>query len=244
VRVAIGQLPITYHDKEANLAAIAATARTAGKLDVEVLVLPECPLVGWLSPRARDAAEPVPGPFTGLLSDLAARHEMAIVSGLEEQAAHRTYNAAVLVGADGGVLLHHRKIDELTIGVSAYSVGDRLGVTRLGDAVVAVDICADSWGDNIIGALAQMGAQVVFTPCAFAIEPGREEANTQWILGRYQILAQRHGVTFVAANAVGRIDSGPWRGRVLHGDSLAIGPDGVVAHGARNEPDLVVVDLD
>ena len=243
MRVAIGQVDIAFHDNAANLTTLTSVTRMAGEQQADVLVLPECPLVGWLSPGAHGAAEPVPGAFTASLADLAAQYDMAVVTGVEERVADRTHNAAVLIGPDGEMLLHHRKIDELEIGRATDATGDRLGVTRLDGATVALDICADSWGNHIVGVLALMGAQVLFTPCAWAIEPGREQANTEWIIHRYRTLAQRHGMTFVAANSVGRVDCGPWEGRVLHGDSLVVGPDGVLAHGARNQSDLIVVDV-
>src|SRR5205814_744549 len=118
--------------------------------------------------------EPVPGPFTRRLARLARRHRIAIASGIEELADGRVYNSAVLIDRDGEIRLVYRKINELDIGLKVYTRGDRLGVTDLDGRRVGLSICADSWRPEISDALVLMGAELVLSPSAWAVDPGGE----------------------------------------------------------------------
>lgn len=244
MRVAVGQIPIVMGDKAANLSALTAAVAEAAAAGCDLVVLPECPLVGWLDPTATTAAEPIPGPYVDLLGTLARRHDIHIVSGIEERAGDRLHNSAVLVDRDGVLRAHHRKINELALGQTMYATGRSLSVVGLDGVPVALTICADSWIPTITDCLWIMGARVVLSPCAWAIEPGGEAANTDWIRQCYAAHTADRDLHIVAANSVGVVDRGPWAGRVVHGDSLIVGPDGLVkAQGRRNAPDLPVVDL-
>jgi predicted amidohydrolase len=74
-------------------------------------------------------------------------------------------------------------------------------------------ICADAWGDDIAGVLALMGAKVILSPCAWAIEPQAAQSNADWIHARYRHLARQHRICIAAANSVGDIPDGPWQDR-------------------------------
>lgn len=76
---------------------------------------------------------------------------MYVAAGLAERADERLYNAAVLVGPDGQILSHHRKINEPVIGFDLYAVGDRLGVAETEHGTLGLDVHADSFGDSLGG---------------------------------------------------------------------------------------------
>ena len=80
-----------------------------------LVVLPECLDLGWTHPSARELAQPIPGPHTDRLVQTARAHQIHVAAGLVERAGDRLYNGAVLIGPDGDLLLHHRKINELDV---------------------------------------------------------------------------------------------------------------------------------
>ncbi len=243
MRVAIAQPELDYDSPSTNVPRLAGYVQAAAACAADVIVLPECPRLGWLARTTEELAETVPGPYTAQLSSWATTHRISIVSGIEERSGGHVHNSAVLVDPNGRLLLHHRKIDELDIGLNLYQPGDRLAVGQLDGITVGVSICADSWHEQVVPTLALMGATMIFSPCAWAIESGREDENTAWLENRYLTHAAKHGMTFFAANSVGSIEYGPWAGRALHGDSMAVGPAGVLARGRRREADLLIVDL-
>ncbi len=244
MKVGIAQVPVAMGDVRANVRAALAYADRAGRARCDVVVFPECSLAGWCSPAARGAAEPVPGPFTEALGRRARRDRMAVVVGMEERLGADIFNSAVLIGKDGAILAVHRKIHELEIGRRVYSTGRSLGVSRLGRTPAGIHVCADAWVPELTDALWRMGARVIFSPCAWAVKPGGEETNLHWIAETYAARTAGRDLAIVAANGVGRVTQGPWRGRVLQGNSLVVGPGGrLLLRGPTNRPGLLTLDL-
>ena len=244
LKVGLGQVRVAMGDKDANVAALFRAVDEAARGDCDVVVLPECSLVGWLSDSARRAAEPVPGPFTRKLSAAAKRHRMAVVVGLEERDGDRIYNTAVLIDRRGEIAGRHRKIDELEIGLKLYTRGASLNVFEFEGRPTALSICADSWKPAVTDALYSMGARLIFSPSAWAVDPGGEATNIAWIREAYRQRTAGRELTIVSPNGVGDVTEGPWKGRVLQGNSLVTGPDGTsLLTGPTNEAALLTVAL-
>ena len=163
--------------------------------------------------------------------------------------ATRLYNAAVLIAPTGELLLHHRKINELDIALDLYSTGDRLGVVETELGTLGLAICADNFGSSLaVGhVLARMGAQVILSPSAWAVDAGHD--NTRDPYGKlwrdsYTELAKLYDVTVIGVSNVGPITGGPWAGRKCIGCSLAVGPGGaVMAEGPYETEAVVYVDV-
>lgn len=220
--------------------AVAAIARAA-EMGCRVVVLPECLDLGWTDPSARELAQPIPGRHFDRLADAARKAGVYVAAGLVERAGVRRFNAAVLIGPGGELLLHHRKINELDIALDLYSVGDRLGVAETEIGTLGLDICADNFSDSLaVGhVLARMGAQVILSPSAWAVDADHDNARTpygqRW-LDAYTELARLYDVTVVGVSNVGWLTGGPWKGRKCIGCSLAVGPGGaVLARGPYGE---------
>ena len=226
LRIGLGQVRVAMGDKKANLAELLRALDDAAAAGCDVAVLPECSLAGWLSASARDAAEPIPGPFTRKLHEVAKRCRMAIVAGLEERDGDRIYNSAVMIGRDGRILGRHRKVNELEIGLKVYSRGASLNVFDFEGRPTALSICADSWTPTVTDALYEMGARLIFSPSAWAVEPGGEATNIAWIRECYRARTAGRELTIISPNGVGDATEGPWKGRILQGNSLVTGPDG------------------
>jgi predicted amidohydrolase len=244
LKVGLGQIHLEMGDKDANVTELFHAVDEAAKAGCDVLVLPECPLAGWLSPSARNAAEQIPGPLTHRFVEAARKHQMAIVTGIEEREGSRVYNSAVFIDRHGEILARHRKINELEIGLEVYSRGTALSVFSFEGRTVALNICADSWTPVMTDALYEMGARILFSPCAWAVEAGGEATNVAWIRETYRQRAAGRELYIVSANGVGDVTQGPWKGRVLQGNSLVTGPDGeALLKGPTNEPSLLTVRL-
>src|SRR3954452_10485621 len=205
-----------------------------------LIVLPECLDLGWTDPSARDLAVPIPGSHTDRLARAARQHRVFVVAGLVERAGDRLYNAAVLLGPDGRLLLHHRKINELDIALDLYAVGDRLGVAETELGTVGLAICADNFSDSLaVGhVLARMGAQLILSPSAWAVDADHDNARVPYgklWLDAYTELARLYDVTVVGVSNIGWLTGGPWKGRKCIGGSLAVGPTGVLARGPYGE---------
>jgi predicted amidohydrolase len=98
---------------------------------------------------------------------------------------------------------------------------------------MGVMICADAFARNQVVArtLALMGAEVILSPCAWAVpaehDNAREPYGQLW-LDNYCPVAGDFGVWIAGCSNVGGITDGPWRGRKCIGSSLVVGADGKV----------------
>jgi predicted amidohydrolase len=244
LRIGLGQVRIRMGDKKANVAALLGAIEEAAAAGCDVAVLPECSLAGWLSASAGEAAEAIPGPFTKKLQELAKRHRMAIAAGLEERDGDLVYNSAVMIGRDGKILGRHRKVNELEIGLKTYTRGSSLNVFDFEGRPTALSICADSWTPTVTDALYDLGARLIFSPSAWAVEPGGEATNIAWIKECYRLRAANRDLTIVAPNGVGDVTEGPWEGRILQGNSLVTGPNGKsLLTGPTNKPGLLTLSI-
>lgn len=239
-RLGMAQILVEGGRPSANLDRAVVAIRRAADLGCRVVVLPECLDLGWTDPSARDLARPIPGPHFDRPAAAARATGVYVAAGLVERAGDRRFNAAVLIGPDGELLLHHRKINELDIALDLYSVGDRLGVAETALGTLGLAICADNFSDSLaVGhVLARMGAQVILSPSAWAVDPdhdnSRDPYGKLW-LDAYTELARLYDVTVVGVSNVGRLTGGPWAGRKCIGCSLAVGPTGVLARGPYGE---------
>jgi len=244
VKIAIVQMRVEMGHREANLdRALAGIAEAAGA-GADVVVLPECPYLGWLSDQVAEQAEPVPGTISRALAEAARSHGIVVCSGLTEQAGDDFYNAAVLFDRMGRLLLKHRKINELEVGLNIYRRGRELRVADTELGLIGVNICADNWVPYIDQTLYAMGARLVLSPCAWACDVGKEQPNSRSIRDRFRKRTTESGIYLVGANSVGELTQGPWKGRVLHGRSLVYGPGGrEILLGAINQEQVLYCEL-
>lgn len=248
--LAMIQMRVEGGDKECNLHHAGQLIAEAAGLGADAILLPEAMDLGWTHPSARTGAEPIPdGRPCRQLADLAQEHGLYMCAGLTERAGEATYNAAVLLDPAGRPLLLHRKLNELNIGHDLYAQGDRLNVCQTEFGTFGLMICADGFAhDHVPGrALGYMGADVILSPCAWAVPPGHDNATEPY--GKtwredYGRVAREFAIWIAGASNVGPIRWGPWKGFNCIGCSLVMGPDGEAVtqgpYGADAETILLV----
>lgn len=130
-------IPLQIHSRqvEENLAELDRRLEEAARHNPDLVCLPECTLTGYLYEQAdfERFAEPLAGPAVLRLAGLAQRFGVYLCAGLLERAPEGVYNAALLFNRRGGLLLHHRKIEEkppFLYGHAFHSADTELG--RLG----------------------------------------------------------------------------------------------------------------
>jgi predicted amidohydrolase len=226
--------------------------RQAAEQGCAVVVLPECLDLGWTDPAARQLAQPIPGPHSDALAQAARQAGVYIVAGLTERAGERVYNAAVLLSPQGEILLKHRKINIMEIAQDLYATGDSLTVVQTPLGTIGVNICADNFPNSLVfgHSLARMGAQLLLSPCAWAMPPehdnSREPYGELWKTA-YSTLTKLYDMTVVGVSNVGWLRGGPWQGYKCIGCSLAMGPGGVILAEApygETAESLMVVEVE
>lgn len=237
-RLALVQLLVTPGAREANLKRACTHVETAARQGADVVLLPEALPVGWMDSSTRQHADAVPdGATCKAFRDAARAAAVYVCTGIVERAGDNVYNAAVLIDPGGHVLLHHRKIHELDIAHDLYARGDRLGVARTPFGTVGLMICADGFAEGLVVSrtLGLMGADVILSPCAWAVPPDHDDTREPY--GRlwrdsYGAVARDFSLWIAGCSNVGPIVTGPWAGHACIGCSLVVDPTGTaVAEG-------------
>src|SRR5260370_32260644 len=115
VKAAAVQFESIQGDKPANLETIRRFTAQAAARGVQLLVFPECCITGYwfLRKLSREQlgklAEPVNGPSSAALLELASRYGMTIGAGFIQAGADLYYNTYLVPMPDGG-MDRHRKL--------------------------------------------------------------------------------------------------------------------------------------
>ena len=231
--LAMYQMLVEGGAKERNLARAEQGIATAKQRGADVVLLPETLNLGWTHSSAQHDADEIPdGESCRRLRAAARAHGIFVCAGLVEQAGNHTFNAAVLIDPDGEVRLHHRKLHELDLAHDLYAQGDRLAVAATPFGTFGLMICADAFarGQVVSRTLGLMGADVILSPCAWAVPADHDNARKpygQLWLDNYGPVARDFQLWIAGCSNVGPVDDGPWRGRKCIGCSLVIDDAGV-----------------
>jgi N-carbamoylputrescine amidase len=201
-------------------------------------------------------AEPIPGPSSRALQQLARRHKTVLIASLFEKRAPGVYhNTAIVIDADGRLLGRYRKMhipdDPLYLEKFYFTPGDlgfRAWQTARGK--IGVCICWDQWYPEAARLTALQGAGILFYPTAIGWHPSEKAEHGVNQHSAWETIQRSHAVAngcYVAAvNRVGleRPEGGP--GLEFWGQSFVAAPSGQILAKAsvdREEILLAAVDL-
>ena len=259
-------------DAAENLVRAVAGVEEAARRGAQVICLPELFRSEYFcqreDPARFDLAEPVPGPTTAALGDVARRLGVAVVAPVFERRAAGVYhNAAAVIDADGRLAGLYRKMhipDDPGYYEKFYFAPGDLGFpafdTRFGR--VGVLICWDQWYPEAARLAALQGAGILFYPTAIGwhpARPGRSPATPGRAPEKAARRAQReawrtiqrghaiaNGVYVAAVNRVGleRPDAAA-AGIEFWGASFLCDPFGtVLAEAPADREEVLVAEVD
>ncbi|HWQ56951.1 MAG TPA: carbon-nitrogen hydrolase family protein [Bryobacteraceae bacterium] len=131
----------------------------------DVIVLPEGITVVDTGKKYAEVAEPVPGPTTTILGEVARRRKSYIAAGIYEREGQAVYNTAVLIDREGRVAGKYRKVyiprEELEDGITP---GADYPVFLTDFGKVGMMICWDLQYADPARALAMRGAEIILLP--------------------------------------------------------------------------------
>lgn len=137
------------------------------KQPTDVILLTEGMTVVGNGKDPIDVAEPIPGPTTTRLAEVAKRRRTYIVAGLFEREAHTLYNVAVLLDRQGTIVGKYRKVylprEDVEAGMTP---GNNYPVFQTDFGTVGIMICWDHYYTNPAKAMAVQGADIIFVPAA------------------------------------------------------------------------------
>jgi len=245
----MAQIRVEDGDIAGNMRRAESAVRLASEQGVDLICLSEAAEYGWLYQMSRSDAFPIPGRYTDFISGLAEELNVWISVGCLERDGDKTYNSAVIIDRQGGIVLKHRKINTLPeITSHLYDAGsvDDIKTADTEFGKIGLTICADNFDLNIPKRVADMGAWLLIAPHGFAEESGKLVKNAASYQAHIRRVAGHTKMWVVGTDAVmGRVSGGAWEGRYHTGCSTIANPKGeVVAVGRFMHPDLIIYDVD
>ena len=202
-------------------------------------------------------AQPIPGPTTAYLSELAKQYQCVIVGSIFEKRAKGLYhNTAVVLDTNGEIAGIYRKMhipDDPGFYEKYYFAPGDLGFrpieTSLGK--LGVLICWDQWFPEAARAMTLQGADMLIYPTAIGWDPRDNDDEQQRQLQAWQLIQQSHavanGIPVISVNRVGHEAdlSNQTEGITFWGNSFIAGQQGeLLAKGENNTPALLLADVD
>lgn len=251
--LAMIQMLVEAGNLEANLDRAANRIAEAAANGATVALLPEAMDLGWTDPSARDLAFEIPeGKTCQALRKAAEENGIYVCAGIIEKDGDKLFNAAVIIDPSGSVILQHRKINELDIAHDLYSLGDHLNVVHTPIGTLGLYICADATapGNALSNSLGLLGADIILSPCAWAVPPDFDNEATPYgdtWRDVYKPASSRYEIWIAGVSNVGKIEAGPWKDWDCIGSSLVYAPDGSevlqAPFGAQADT-IIYVDID
>ncbi len=239
-RVAAVVMRSGFGEIERNLATMERFAHQAAREGADVICFPEMSVTGYaLKEHIREFAEPVPGPSSQKVRQMATSHNLAILAGLAEKTGGDGIAITQVVALPDGSMDVYRKL-HLSSGEQAFfQAGSDIPVFKLGATRFGVQLCYDAHFPELTTILALKGAEIIFMPHASPPPEAASEKKNRWL--RY--LAARaydNSVFVVACNQTG--DGGA--DIRFAGVTLVLDPRGeVIAEGSGDEEGMIVADL-
>jgi len=218
LKVALFQGTGPMGDTGVRIAALNQAAAEAAAAGAGLLISPELYVTGYdIGEEAvRRLAEPVDGPYSDAVGELARAHGLAVIFSYPERDGDAVYNSAACVGADGMLIANHRKLHlSGDYEKTAFVTGDDLTLFELSGVTVAMLICYDIEFPEAARACARAGAHLIAVPTALRVKY-RHLAHTL-----IPTRAFENGLYVAYSNQCGR--EGTW---VYCGQSCIAGPDG------------------
>jgi predicted amidohydrolase len=162
---AIHYRPTQTASSKENLEQFKKYIDEAGDQNADIVCLPEGITIVGTDKSYVEVSEPIPGPTTDFLGQLAQKYQMYIVAGILEREGAVVYNTAVLMDRDGKLAGKYRKAtlprEEIAGGITP---GDDFPVFETDFGKIGMMICWDVFFPEPARTLSSKGAEIIFMP--------------------------------------------------------------------------------
>ena len=234
LRVAAVSMLSAIGNKTANLSRMEFLVRKAAQSGAQAVCFPELNISGYsLKKNQAEIAEPIPGPSSEAVWQMAQKNEVLILAGLAEKKDGNIFISHFAASPEG-ILGAYRKIHLGTTEDGIFQAGEECPVFRYRGTNFGVELCFDGHFPELSTILALKGAEIIFIPHASPRESG-EEKRGRWL--RYlSARAYDNSVFIVACNPTGKTENGI----VFPGAAVILDPKGEVCASIQGEEEEVV----
>jgi predicted amidohydrolase len=245
IRAAAIQMSSTPNKAE-NLETAERLMRQTVAAGAELVALPELFSCHGLEKAYRENAEPVPGPTTGFLGELAREFGVYVLGGsiLEgEPEADMLHNTSTFFDPSGELTAAYRKIhlfdvkapDRDYLESNTVAPGREIVTAKAGPATLGLSVCYDVRFPELYRLLALRGAEILAVPAAFTLQTGKDH----WEL-LLRARAVENQAYVIAPAQWGQKADGRW----TYGRSMIVDPWGTVLATCPDRDGFALATLD
>ena len=232
VKTAVVQMSTNWLDREANCAKmIDYVERICRQSSTDLIVFPELSNTGYVKGRNQDfnvdfikAAEPIPGPTSIALCNVAKKYRVHVVAGIGQL--HPTipatlYNSALLIGDQGQIIGIHHKVHIPAEEKHYFYPASTKEVYETELGYIGLLVCYDSENPEFCRILSLKGAEILIGVFNWGWPEGKYGTGRLSRLAAVRALENKN--YFIACGKVGIEDE-----KVFYGNSTIAAPDGEI----------------
>ena len=239
LRIAVVVCNAKFGALQENLDKINRFARRARREKADMVCFPEMNITGYSNhPDIRDIAEPIPGPASQALSNMATSHGCLILAGMAARESNGRIFATHMVARPDGSLEKYRKCHIAPPEKEIYSAGNATPTFDFRESTFGIQLCYDTHFPELSTQMAVQGAEILFMPHAsprgLAIHKHRS-----W-MRHLTARAFDNSVFVVACNQTG--SNG--KGLTFPGNAVVLNPAGdIIGQSLSSRETMLTVDL-
>ncbi len=247
-------------DKLANFEQTAEAVAKAAAQGAQLVLLSELHATAYFCQSEDiccfDLAEPIPGPTTQNLSELAKSHQIILVGSVFEQRAKGIYhNTAVVFEKNGELVGTYRKMhipDDPNFYEKYYFTPGDQGFVPVTTSVgrLGILVCWDQWFPEAARIMALRGADLLLYPTAIGWFPENTPHEQQQLIDAWVTMQRSHSIAnclpVLSCNRVGFEVDPVHAERGIHfwGNSFITGAHGQILQRAATSAQILVAQLD
>ena len=244
-KFAVAQWHSVLGDVEANLEKAAVLIDAAAEQGADVVVLPETFTTGYsFNLEVSELAQPVPGPASDYVAELAAKHNVYIFGSIMERDGGAFHNCGLFCSPDGGLVAKYRKAHLFGDEKKGFEPGNEIGIVETRVGRLGLSICYDLCFPEYMRGIVLGGAEVILNSTNWlTVGPPRDWDEWQWSWRQTRALA----VARALENTVGLVmccqGAGLSENIYSFGHSCIVSPSGRVLAELGDGEGVTVADI-
>jgi len=239
LRIAAVVMRCVLGETQDNLNRMKAWIGEAASGGANLVCFPELNLTGYsVREVIRSVAEPIPGPLSQAVVEMARESGMFILAGLVERDGEERIFVSHIVAGPEGLQGVYRKCHLSPFEQQIYCAGETTSVFDVKGCTFGIELCYDTHFPELSTLLALKGTEIIF--CLHASPRGTPEQKHRSWLRHLTARAYDNGVFIVACNQTGANGDG----LEFPGIALVLNPSGeVIAEHVSGEEGVLFADL-
>lgn len=186
----------------------------------------------WYDPKNHpqdhsSSAEPIPGPTTHRMTQLAKNMKIFLCFGMVEQDDECIYNTQVLINPDGDIIARHRKWN---LKENTFTAGDTpFTLVQIGDIQTALLICSDAASLYTMRQLVKTAPDLILLSLA-------DDMDVEFFMAKFN--ARLYATWLVSANRYGKEFTRFWNGHMTISN-----PNGKIVASSMDKEAILITDI-